>query len=171
MGPTMFPGLFEFLHSLMDMQEALTAFYTNPDEVKEIISHIVDWECEYVKLLADRLQPDVVFHHDDWGSQKSTFLSPKMFSEFFLEPYKRLYACYRKNGFDLIVHHSDSYAATLVPFMIEMGIDIWQGAVKTNDLPALLKQYGGQISIMAGIDTADVDKPEWTRKDVVDAVK
>ena len=25
------------------------------------------------------------------------------------------------------MHHSDSYAANLVPFMIEMGIDIWQG--------------------------------------------
>ena len=30
-------------------------------------------------------------------------------------------------GVDVIVHHSDSYAATLVPYMIEMGIDVWQG--------------------------------------------
>ena len=32
-----------------------------------------------------------------------------------------------------LVHHSDSYAATLVPSMIEMGIDVWQGCMETNN--------------------------------------
>ena len=41
--------------------------------------------------------------------------------------------------------------------MIEMGIDVWQGAISTNNIPELLKKYGGQITIMGGIDNKFVD--------------
>ncbi|MDR1496614.1 MAG: uroporphyrinogen decarboxylase [Clostridiales Family XIII bacterium] len=170
-GPIIFPGIFEQLHSLMGMEGALCAFYENPKEMHELIDYIADWECAYVKLLTDRLQADTVLHHDDWGSQTSTFMSPKMFKEFLLEPYKRMYRSFHESGIELIVHHSDSYAATFVPYMIEMGIDIWQGATKSNDLPALIKQYGGQISFMAGIDSAEVDRFDWSREKIAEAVR
>ena len=62
--------------------------------------------------------------------------------------------------------HSDSYAATLVPDMIDMGIDVWQGVMTSNDIPALIKQYGPKITFMGGVDSADVDHPGWTREEV-----
>jgi hypothetical protein len=52
-------------------------------------------------------------------------LSPAMFEEFFLEPYKRVYGFWKANGAEVIIHHSDSYAAELVPFMIEMGVETY----------------------------------------------
>ena len=58
-----------------------------------------------------------------------------MFEEFIYPAYKDIYGVYKENGADLIVHHSDSYAATLVPYMIDMGISIWQGVMTTNDIP------------------------------------
>ena len=115
--------------------------------------------CKYIK-------PDALFHHDDWGSQISTFLSPAMFREFIKPAYEKVYGYYKAHGVELIVHHSDSYAATLVPDMIDMGIDIWQGVMTTNDIPALIKQYGGQISFMGGVDSATIDFEGWTVADV-----
>jgi hypothetical protein len=50
-----------------------------------------------------------------------------MFEDFFVEPYKQVYGYYKSHGCELIIHHSDSYGATLVPSMIEMGIAEWQG--------------------------------------------
>ena len=50
--------------------------------------------------------------------------------------------------------------------MIEMGIDIWQGVMTTNNIPELIKKYGGKISFMGGIDSAKIDYEGWT-KDVV----
>ena len=89
-----------------------------------------------------------------------------MFEEFFLDAYKQIYGYYKSHGVELIVHHSDSYAATLVPFMIEMGIDIWQGVMTSNNIPELIKSYGGQIAFMGGIDSAKVDHPGWTEKEI-----
>ena len=81
---------------------------------------------------------------------------------FYFEPYKEIYGYYHSHGVELVIHHSDSYAATLVPSMIEMGIDVWQGCMGTNNLPELIKKYGGKISFMGGIENRAVDFESWT---------
>jgi len=156
------PGIFDHLHYLMGMEECLLSFYTEPEALKELIAAITDWELEYVRLICENLKPDMVFHHDDWGSQRSTFLSPEMFNEFIFPSYKKIYGYFKEHGVELVVHHSDSYAATLVPHMIDVGIDVWQGCIDTNDIPSLIKQYGGKISFMGAINNGVVDIPEWS---------
>ncbi len=156
------PGVFENMHYLMGMEDCMISFYTEPEALQELLDALTEWELKYAKVLCDHLHPDAIIHHDDWGSQKSTFLSPDMFREFIVPVYKKIYGYYKSRGVELIIHHSDSFAATLVPYMIEMGIDVWQGCLDTNDLPSLVKQYGGQISFMGGINNGVVDVPNWT---------
>ena len=156
------PGIFEQVHYLMSIDEALVAFYTNPDEMHELIDYITDYELKLAEQLVKHGHPDAVFHHDDWGSHNSSFMSPEMFEEFFVPAYKKVYGYYKEHGVELIVHHSDSYAANLVPAMIEMGIDVFQGCVTTNNVPALVKEYGGKISFMGDINNGVIDIPRWT---------
>ena len=160
------PGLFEQTHHLCEIQNALINFYEEPDSVKELIEYLKEYELNYADEVVSHLHPDAVFHHDDWGSQISTFMSPGMFAEFYLDAYKEIYGFYKSHGVEIIVHHSDSYAATLVPHMIEMGIDIWQGALTTNNLPELIAKYGGQISFHGGVDNGLVDREDWTKENV-----
>ena len=158
------PGLFEQCHYLMEIQRCLIAFYENPDEMHEIIDCITQFELDYAAEICKYVKPDALLHHDDWGSQQSTFLSPAMFREFYKPAYEKIYGYYKSHGVELIVHHSDSYAATLVPDMIDMGIDIWQGVMTSNNLPELIRKYGGKISFMGGIDSASVDFEGWTEE-------
>lgn len=160
--PFLAPGVFEMTHHMMGMEDALMALYEEPECMHELIEVLVDYELYRGQMIVDHIKPDAIFHHDDWGGQISTFISPDMFAEFFLAPYKKIYKFWKDNGVELIVHHSDSYAATLVPFMIEMGIDVWQGVMNSNDIPSLIKQYGGQISFMGGLDSGAIDFPKWT---------
>ena len=156
------PGVFDQLHYLMGMEECLISFYTEPDALKELIGALTEWELEYARLLCENFKPDAVFHHDDWGSQQSTFLSPEMFDEFIFPSYKKIYGYYKSHGVELVIHHSDSYAATLVPYMIDMGIDVFQGCLDTNNVPELIRKYGGKISFMGAINNGIVDIPGWT---------
>lgn len=158
------PGVFEQCHYLLEIQNCLIDFYEYPDEMHELIDCITDFELKYAEELCKYIHPDALFHHDDWGSQTSTFLSPAMFREFIKPAYMKIYKYYKDHGVQLIVHHSDSYAATLVPDMIDMGIDIWQGVMTSNNIPELIKQYGGKISFMGGVDSAKVDYEGWTRE-------
>ena len=157
-----FPGVFEQCHYLMEIQNCLMAFYEYPDEMHEIIDQITQFELDLAAEICKYIKPDALFHHDDWGSQQSTFLSPGMFREFIKPAYEKIYGYYKSHGVELIVHHSDSYAATLTQDMIDVGIDIWQGVMNTNNIPELIKQYGGKISFMGGIDSASVDYEGWT---------
>ncbi|AWW26239.1 uroporphyrinogen decarboxylase family protein [Acetobacterium carbinolicum] len=156
------PGVFEMTHHLMSMEDALMALYEEPEDMHDLIDYLVDYELAYAKELINRIHPDCIFHHDDWGSQRSSFVSPEMFAEFFLPAYKKIYGFYKENGVELIVHHSDSYGVNLVPFMIDMGIDIWQGVMTTNNVPELIEKYGKQIAFMGAIDSGVVDFPGWT---------
>ena len=165
------PGVFEQCHYLMEIQNCMIAFYENPDEMHELIDCITEFELAYAAEICKYLKPDALFHHDDWGSQQSTFISPAMFEEFFLPAYKKIYGYYKEHGVELIIHHSDSYAATLVPYMIDMGIDIWQGVMNSNNIPELIKTYGGKISFMGGIDSAKVDFEGWTEEVVAQEVE
>lgn len=165
------PGVFEMTHHLMSMEDALMALYEEPEAMHELIEYLTERELAYAKALIDHIHPDCIFHHDDWGSQKSSFISPAMFEEFYLPAYKKIYGFYKDNGVELIVHHSDSYAANLVPYMIEMGVDIWQGVMTTNNTPELIKKYGSKISFMGDIDSGVVDFPGWTPEIVAKEVE
>ncbi len=156
------PGIFEMTHHLMGIEDALIALYEEPEAILELIDALTQRELEWAKVMIEKIHPDCIFHHDDWGSQTSSFMSPEMFEEFYLPSYKKVYKYYKDNGVELIVHHADSYAANLVPYMIEMGIDIWQGVMTTNNTPELIKKYGGKISFMGDIDSGVVDFPAWT---------
>lgn len=164
--PMVYPGIFERCHYLLEIQNCLINFYEEPEAMHELIDFITEWELAYAEEFCTHYHPDALFHHDDWGSQISTFLSPDMFAEFYVPAYKKVYGYYKEHGVQVIVHHSDSFAATLVPYMIDMGIDIWQGVMNSNNIPELIKQYGGQISFMGGIESAKVDYPGWTMEDV-----
>ncbi len=162
--PFIAPGIFEKLHYLMGMEECMINFYDEPEAMHELIDYLVEYEIKVAKEVIDHFHPDALFHHDDWGSQKSSFLSPEMFDEFLLPAYEKIYGYWKANGVELIIHHSDSYGANLVPSMIKMGIDIWQGCMYGNDIPKLIKTYGGQISFQGGIDNGKVDRGDWTKE-------
>ncbi len=164
-------GTFEMTHFLMGMEDAMMGLYEEPEYMHELINHLTDYEIEYAKQAIKYLKPDALFHHDDWGSQLSSFMSPDMFKEFYVEPYKRVYQFWKDNGVELIVHHSDSYAANLVPHMIEMGVDIWQGVMTSNNTPELIKEYGGQLSFMGELDSGPLDQKNWDAKLIAEHVE
>ncbi len=160
------PGVFEQCHNFGEISATLMNLYEYPDEMHDLIKYITEYEPKVAEGICSHLKPDCLFHHDDWGTRISTFMSPAMFEEFFVEPYKEIYGYYHKHGCRYVIHHSDSYAATLVPAMIDMGIDVWQGCFSTNNIPELTAKYGGKITFMGGIENSLVDYEDWTRENI-----
>ena len=154
-------GVFERLHALMGMEDTFANFYEEPEEMHALIDFITECELDFAKTMIERCHIEAIFHHDDWGATENSFLSPEMFEEFLLPAYKKIYGFYKEHGI-LIVHHNDGYARNLVPYMVEMGIDIWQGVIPANDIPSLVEEFGGKITFMGEIETRLLDVPGWT---------
>ena len=156
-------GIFEQCHFLMGFEDTLTNLYEHPQEMHELIEYITEYRLGYVKLLIDNLQPDVIFSHDDWGTKDALFMKPEMWRAFFKEPYRRFYGYIRSRGC-IAIHHADSYLAPIVEDMAEIGIQVWQGVLPENDIPALQRRLKGKLVLMGGmgaaIDRADAAPEE-----------
>jgi hypothetical protein len=151
-------GIFEQCHYLMGFEDTLSNLLEEPEYMKELIFAISEYRFHYLKLLVDNLKPDVILSHDDWGSKRSMFMSPATWREMIKPHYFKMYGYARDHGV-LIMHHADSFLEQIVEDMVEIGIDIWQGALPQNDLRKVQKQLAGRMVIMGGIDAAIVDWP------------
>ena len=159
-------GIFEQCHFLMGFENTLTALYEHPDEMHRLIDYITDYRLGYVKLLIDNLHPDVIFSHDDWGTKDALFMHPDMWRAFFKEPYRRFYGYIRSRGC-IAIHHADSYLVPIVDDMAEIGIQVWQGVLPENDIPALQRHLQGKLVLMGGIGAA-IDRSDATAEEVCD---
>ena len=159
------PGIFEQTHHLCEISNALVYYMEYEDEMHDLVKYLTEYELRLADELCSHLHPEAILHHDDWGSETNSFFRPEMFEDYFLDAYKQIYGYYHDHGVEFIVHHSDSYCANLVPDMIEMGIDVWQGCMHSNNVPELVKKYGDKITFMGEIDNKFVDFDGWTVED------
>ena len=157
-------GIFEQLHMLMTFEETLCNLMIYPDEVHELIDVVTEYRLEYMKLIVENLHPDSIMSHDDFGSKNSLFMAPEVWREFFKEPYRKLYDYLHANDV-MVIHHADSFCETIAEDMAEIGVDIWQGVLPTNNIEAITKQLDGRMALMGGIDSV-IDQPDKTEEDI-----
>ena len=112
----------------------------------------------------ENLHPDAILSHDDWDSKTSLFMQPDTWREFFKAPYKKLYDYLHANGV-LVVHHSDSFCEPIVEDMVDIGIDVWQGVLPTNDIVKISGQLDGRMALMGGIDSV-VDREDASEEEI-----
>lgn len=153
-------GLFEQSHYLMGFEDALTNLLIEPEAMHELLDYITDYKLTYCRLLVENLKPDIVLFHDDWGSKGNLFMSADVWREFFKPRYQKIYSYLKENGV-IVMHHADSKLELIVQDMIDIGIDIWQGVLPQNDIPAIQKITNGKMLLMGGIDAAIIDHKEY----------
>ena len=157
-------GLFEECHFLMGFADTLTNLYEHPQEMHELIDYICEFKLKVMKLYCEKMHPDAIFFHDDWGTKTQLFMSPEMWREFFKEPYRKIYGYIRSQGV-IAIHHADSYLSPIVEDMAEIGIQCWQGVLPENNIPELQQRLQGRMILMGGIGAA-IDTPDSTEAEI-----
>jgi len=156
-----FRGLLERSHCLMPFEEVLVTLHEEPECLNEFFEAYTDWKLKVIEQLIDNIKPDMLHSHDDWGSKDSLFMSPAKFRELLKPHYTRMYDYVKKRGV-LVQHHSDTYGMGLEVDMVEMGIDMWQGVMASNDIQQIKKNTGGKLLLMGGIEQTLIDKADAT---------
>ena len=142
-----FNGLFERLISMMEFENAALAFVDEDEQ--EGVHRLFDKLCDLYDAIFDKmkkhLNTDVIYFHDDWGSQRAPFFSKAVCDEMLVPYLKRICESAHKRGM-YIDFHSCGQVELLVPCMIEAGCDIWSGQ-PMNDRLMLLEKYGDKIKL------------------------
>jgi len=148
-------GLWERLHMMLSMEQAMLALTRHKDEVHEILDRILDFHLVVLRkcqeIAGGRI--DAAAMADDWGVQDRAFISTKMFREFFKPRYAKWFAEIKALGMHTWMH-SCGKINTIVPELIECGLE-----VINNQQPETvgLREFGdafrGKICFEAIVDT------------------
>lgn len=158
MVPT-FRGLFERAHCLMPFEECLINMYEEPEAMNEFFDAYTDWKLEVVKQIIDNMQPDIIHSHDDWGSKTAMLFSPDKFRELLKPHYARLYSYIKGRGV-LVQHHADCFCQGIEKDMVDLGVDMWQGILPSNDIVEIQKNTEGKMLLMGGLQQDKIDQAD-----------
>ena len=172
-----FAGIFEFAQRIVGMENLLMMMGMDAQSSGILFDKILELKLDYWQTALTELGDvvDVVTYADDYGTQISQLISPRMFRKQLKPRVAQVFALQA----ELAPHakrffHSDGNIRPLIPDFIEIGVDILnpvQGTAVGME-PAELKQQYGQDLIFwgGGVDTQGI-LPNGTPQEVKDDVR
>jgi uroporphyrinogen decarboxylase len=96
-------------------------------------------------------QLDGLFITDDWGTQLSLMISPRMWRQFFAARYRRL--CEEAHHYGMqIIFHSCGNVTAIIGDLIDAGVDVLDPLQpETMDLGKVARDFGGKVAFCGGI--------------------
>jgi uroporphyrinogen decarboxylase len=171
-----FAGLFEMAQRIVGMENLLVMMATNKSLAVAIFDKLVELKLAFWEMALPQLADvvDVISQADDYGTQISQIISPKMFREQLKPRWKIIF-----NRLKVLAPnarrflHSCGNVRPLIPDYIELGVDILNPVhVRAAGMePVALKHDFGDVLVFwgGGVDTQGVlpmGTPQEVREDV-----
>ncbi len=118
------------------------------DELKKV-------NLEICKRLLDIDSEMVIAFTDDIAQKGRLMVAPKYFEKYYVHRYKEIFDyIHKRGGYTMI--HTDGKIDDLIPYYIEMGLDMLQGLEPAADVDLidLNERYGDKISWNGNIDVS-----------------
>jgi len=162
---------FEQSSMLRGIEQWMLDLAGDPDFVLALMRKITDLQKASVIELLDEAGDsiDILVMGDDLGSQKSTLISPKMYRQLIKPFHVELISEIKKRTKAKIFYHSDGNIYSLLPDLIEIGVDLLNpvqvNAGDMGDTARLKREFGDRLTFCGAIDTGWV-MPSGTPRDV-----
>ena len=147
-------NVFELMHPVCGHEYMLMGMALDPEWVKDMVETYARLTVELQEILfSEEGYPDGIWYYEDMGYKQHPFMSPRMYREIIQPGHQSTISWAHHNNLPVILH-SCGCVASLIPGMIEAGIDCLQVIeVKAGmDLIRLYKDFGDVLSFMGGID-------------------
>jgi len=145
---------FERLQFLRGTENLMMDLAWGDGKVFKLIDMLQDFYLEEMEMWA-KTDVDGVSFMDDWGSQKSLLISPKMWREIFKPLYKS-YCDILKPAGKKVFFHSDGYTRDIYPDLIEVGIDAVNTQLFCMDIEELGESFRDIITLWGEIDRQNI---------------
>jgi uroporphyrinogen decarboxylase len=147
-------GSFDAMNALCGHECVLSGMALDPDWIRDM--------CEvYATITIDMLEiayekeglPDGLWVWDDLGFKHRPFMSPAMYREIVFPSHQRLFNFAHSKGLPVVLH-CDGLIESLIPTLIEAGIDCLQPLeIKAGmDLLKVKQKFGNRIALIGGMD-------------------
>lgn len=158
---------------LRGMEQAYMDLALNSELAHHCIDKLYDLAYERTTRILEAAggEIDLIYVAEDMGSQSSLLFSPAQIEEFFVPGFKRMIDLGHSAGAK-VFHHSDGSVRSIIPRMIELGIDVLnpiQWRCVGIDRGELKASFGGQVVFHGAMDnqeTLPFAKPEAVAAEV-----
>jgi uroporphyrinogen decarboxylase len=169
-------GVFEMAQRVRGMENCLVDMTSNATLACALFDRLLELKLAFWEMALPRLAGliDVVSEADDYGTQTSQLISPRMFRELLKPRLRILFARIKQLAPGArLFFHSCGNVRPLVPDLIELGVDVLNPVhIRADGMePAALKRdFGRDIAFWGGgVDTQEVlpfGTPQNVRDDV-----
>lgn len=161
------PRPFEQLQFIRTTQELYMDLMDPSENMLAFMKKMHTFYCDLIEKWA-KTEIDGIYFMDDWGSQQSLLINPKLWDEYFRPMYKDFIEIAKRYGKKTFMH-SDGYTLDIYPRMIELGLDAFNTQIFCMGLDKL-EQFKGKITFWGEIDRQHL-LPEGTAQDIEKTVK
>lgn len=172
-----FAGIFEMAQRIVGMQELLVMMALNPSLAAALFDKLVELKLSFWEMALPQLADviDVISHADDYGTQASQIISPRMFRQQLKPRWAQVFERVKVLAPNARrFFHSCGNVRPLLPDFIEIGVEIINPVhIRANGMdPAALKRDFGDALVFwgGGVDTQGV-LPNGTPQQVKDDVR
>jgi uroporphyrinogen decarboxylase len=170
-------GIFEMAQRLRGMENCLMDMAADPGLACALFDRLLELKLAFWEMALPRLAGvvDVVSEADDYGTQTSQLISPRMFRELLKPRLRVLFARIKQLAPEAkLFFHSCGNVRPLLPELIELGVEILNPVhIRADGMePAALKRdFGRDLTFWGGgVDTQTIlpfGTPEQVRDDVM----
>lgn len=144
--------LWEKTYMLVGMENAMCAFYAEPEAMREVLHRVMDFQLGMAEHYA-AAGVDMVAFGDDLGTQSGLLLSPEILQEFLVPEYRRLFKFYKSRGV-LIGFHSCGHITPILDMFLDLGVDILNPVqASANDLDLVRRTTQGRMALAGGVSS------------------
>lgn len=151
-------GFFEMSQSMRRHEQLFMDLALDPAIVNALISRLYDFYAAMTVRFLDIAGRDLdvlELPGDDFAGNAGPIISPKMFDQYYKEPYARLIRLIKSHSPHIkVVYHSDGAMTAFLSRVVDIGADIFHSAepLPVWDLGEMKIKYGDRLTFMGGID-------------------
>jgi hypothetical protein len=139
--------LFERMHTLHGFENTLADLYLERERIEMLADRIVEFDLGLIENVARRFPGRIhgFAFSDDWGTQQATFISPRLWDEFFKPRYGRIFDAVHAVGWHAWMHSCGKVNAILES-LIGTGLDVINlQQPRALGIEEIGRQFGGRI--------------------------
>ena len=151
-------SVFGYIRNWMGLPGISQALYDDPEWVQEMMDFMADFIVATVARAVEEVDIDYVTMWEDMACKAGPLISPRMWRQFMLEPYKRITSQFHDHGIDLVFVDSDGDSGPLLPLWLEGGVTGFYPVERASlmDPIAVREEYGRELRLIGGIDKREM---------------
>lgn len=145
-------GPFMRLTYLMGFENALISMITNPEDINDFFTVLIDHKIAMLDKVIEYYHPDTITFGDDIATQRSLFMSPDTYRKLIKPHHKRFVKACLDRGV-IPIYHLCGLADNIIEDIIDCGWAAWTGIQPINDICGMIEKYGDRIGFIGGYDS------------------